>query len=90
MRSFSAVMVAPGCDSSPGVVSGGRRVQGPGMFSWFEGGQGRPGSAGGGQRPEGGDRVVGEGGPGLFLIQGQHRLSAVPGQGGGDGEQPQA
>ena len=51
---------------------------------------GAPGVAGGGQRPQGGDRLVGEAGPRLFLIQGQHRLPAVAGEGGGDREQPQA
>jgi len=48
---------------------------------------GAPASAGGGQRPQGGDRLVGEAGPGVFLIQGQHRRPAVSGECGGDREQ---
>ncbi len=30
--SFTAVILASGCDCLPGVVSGGRRVQGPVIF----------------------------------------------------------
>ena len=39
--SFTAVILASGCDCLPGVVSGGRRVQGPGS-SWGRGWLGRP------------------------------------------------